>query len=309
MNTHSIITRCRLLLAKKSRTAVFHKPIVTVSLALLFAGSFMAGPSAPGQTVLFDIDNAPIHTSLPISLTASGITAYFSATGQGFSVQDYFGNNFVPAGFSGLFLSPNSINASDLLVRFDQALTDFSIMYAPEEYGCDTSATMRVTAYMSGSYVGTTTKVASNPGTWPVDTLKCIFPEGFDSVVVHYDSHPSTGCTDWGPIFAADNMRVTPLNPNAVAEDERPGSFALYQNYPNPFNQTTVIGYRLPAYSDVRLVIIDLLGREIATLVNGVGQPGYTSVTFSGDGLASGIYQYRLRAGGIVQMKRCIILK
>jgi hypothetical protein len=58
----------------------------------------------------------------------SGITTQLSATAQGFSIQDYFGNNFVPIGFTGLFIAPNSIYVSDLLIRFDQTLTDFSIM-------------------------------------------------------------------------------------------------------------------------------------------------------------------------------------
>jgi len=179
-------------------------------LRIFYALSFFCSVALPAQPVLFDFNSGPIHTSLPITLSVSGITAHFSATGDGFSIQDYFGNNFIPIGFSGLFLSPNSVFASDLVIHFDQTLTDFSILYAPEEYGCDSSATMRVTAYLRGSYVGTTTKIASTPGTWPVDTLRCSFPQGFDSVVVHYDHHPLSGCTDWGPIFAADDMTVTP---------------------------------------------------------------------------------------------------
>lgn len=181
--------------------------------------------SPASAQVLFDFDSGPIHTSLPLTLSVGGVTAHFSATGQGYSIQDYFGNLFVPIGFSGLFLSPNSIYASDLIIHFDQTLTDFAIAYAPEEYGCDSSATMRVTVYRSGSYVGTNTMIARNPGTWPVDTLSCSFPQGFDSVVVHYDHHPISGCTDWGPIFAADNMVVTPslTQPPIVTTDSAKG--------------------------------------------------------------------------------------
>lgn len=69
---------------------------------------------------------------------------------------------------------------------------------------------MLETAYMNGTFVGTNTKVASNPGTWPVDTLRGTFPQGFDSVVVHYASPPPT-CQDYGTIYLADNMRVTPI--------------------------------------------------------------------------------------------------
>jgi hypothetical protein len=281
-----------------------HTIILLISLMTIFLTS-----NLHAQAVLFDFDSAPIHTSLPLTLTVGGITAHFSATGQGFSIQDYFGNNFVPIGFSGLFICPNSINASDLLIRFDQTLTDFSIMYAPEEYGCDSSATMRVTAYLSGSYVGTNTKIASNPGTWPVDTLSCSFPQNFDSVVVHYDHARPSGCSDWGPIFAADNMRVTALSVSVISEDDLPEMFTLSQNYPNPFNPSTVISYSLPVNSWVTLKVFDVLGREVATLVNGVEHLGYKSVNFNANDLVSGVYYYRLQAGNYFETKKLIFLR
>jgi hypothetical protein len=189
------------------------RPFRRVSFsAALVAASFA---SAPGfaQSVLFDFNSAPIHTSLPIDQTVSGITAHLSATGQGFSIQGP-GSPVYPQGFSGLFIYPNSIFKADLLVGFSVPVTSFSIRYAPDELGCDDSATMRVTAYSGGTYVGTATKTASNPGTYPVDTLACAFPQGFDSVVVHWDSKPPT-CTDYGVIFFADDMRVTPAAPAA----------------------------------------------------------------------------------------------
>jgi hypothetical protein len=172
-----------------------------------------AGLCAPAtaQAVLFDFDNAPLYSPLPITLTVGGITAQFSATGHGFSIQWANTMGFTPVGFAGLCIYPSSVFPADLLVSFAPAvLTDFSILYAPEEYGCDSSATTRVTAYMSGTYVGTNTTTAYPPGTWPTGTLTFSSPQGFNSVVVHYDSPPPTG-GDWGPIFMADNMNVTPM--------------------------------------------------------------------------------------------------
>ena len=261
------------------------------------------------QSVLFDFDSAPLHSSLPIDLTVGGITAHFSATGQGYSIQDNSAP-VVPVGFTGRYIYPNSIYAADLLVKFDQTLTYFSIMYSVQELACDTSATMRVTAYMSGSYVGTNTKVASVPGTWPVDTLKCSFPQGFDSVVVHFDSHPSA-CQDWGPIFLADNMWVTPLNPTAVSDpkDKFPEKFTLQQNCPNPFNPTTLIHYVLAKSVHVRLSVFDMLGRDVATLVNELQQPGNKSVEFNSTALPSGVYFYRIIAGGFVDTKKMVVIK
>jgi len=289
--------------------------ILTACITLFFF-SVIAGVPASGQVVLFDFDNAPLHSSLPIDQTASGIAAHFSATGQGFSIQDNSAP-VVPVGFTGRFIYPNSIYLADLLIHFDQALADFSIMYSCQELGCDDAATIRVTAYMSGSFVGTNTKTASNPGTWPVDTLSCSFPQGFDSVVVHYDSRPPT-CQDYGVIFLADNMRVTPLSATAISDPggELPEMFMLRQNYPNPFNPSTTISYRLPTQSIVTLKIFDLLGREVATLVNDVEPPGYKSVNFTANNLVSGVYYYRLvvkaislgEAGNFVETKKLVLL-
>jgi hypothetical protein len=94
-------------------------------------------------------------------------------------------------------------------------------------------------------------------------------------------------------------------------------SFRLLPNYPNPFNPKTVIGYQLPAASDVKLVVYDLSGREAAVLVNGYQAPGYHAVSFDGSGLASGMYICRLTVrnisarpdGNFVQTQRMLLLK
>jgi len=73
-----------------------------------------------------------------------------------------------------------------------------------------------------------------------------------------------------------------------------PRQFALDQNYPNPFNPTTAISYRLLAVSDVKLSVFDLLGREVALLVQEQKEAGYYSVQWNASALPSGIYLYRL---------------
>ena len=279
--------------------------IVTACITLFFFGVIGQFSPASAQVVLFDFDNAPLHSSLPIDQTASGITAHLLATGQGYSIQDANVLGFTPPGFAGRIIYPNSINPADLLIHFDQPLTDFSIMYSVQELACDTSATMRVTATMNGNFVGTNTKVASVPGTWPVDTIRCSFPQGFNSVVVHFDSHPPT-CQDWGPIFMADNMRVSALA-TAVSEGRHPEMFALGQNYPNPFNPSTTISYQLPSRSHVTLKVFNLLGQETAVLVNGIESPGFKSVQWNASGVASGLYLYKLQAGKFVETKKLIL--
>ena len=163
---------------------------------------------AEAGTVLFDFDNANPYTPLPITLSVGGITAQFQGTGQGYSIQRANTLGFTPVGFGGNCIYPSSVYAADLQVAFSTVLTNFSILYAPEEYDCDSSARMRVTAYRNGTLVGTATTNA-HAGTWPTETLRFAAAAGFNSVVVHYDAPPVTG-GDWGPIFLADNMAVTP---------------------------------------------------------------------------------------------------
>ena len=181
------------------------------------------------QTVVFDFDSAPVHSSLPISLTVGGITANFSATSLGFSIQAANTLGFTPAGFAGNCIYPNSIGAADLLVSFSQPLTSFAILYAPQELGCDSSARMRVTAYMDSILAGTATTNASVPGTWPTEWLRYSSGTGFNRVVVHYDAPPA--CQDYGPIFMADNMEVVPAPPPIVlsgAAKLADGSFQFF---------------------------------------------------------------------------------
>lgn len=263
---------------------------------------------ASAQPVLFDFDSASLHSSFPVDQTAGGITAHLTAPDPGYSIQDANVLGFTPQGFAGRIIYPNSIFRTDLFIRFDQPLVQFAIMYACQELGCDDAATMRVTAYSNGNLVGTNTMTARAPGTWPVDTLSCAFAQGFDSVVIHYDSPPPT-CRDYGVIFVADNMMVTPSGATGVSEGGRPATFSLRQNYPNPFNPSTTIHFELPTQSHVRLVLYDLLGREVARLIDAQKPAGGYDVPIDGSMLPSGVYFYRLQAGGLVQTRTMVSMK
>ena len=118
-----------------------------------------------------------------------------------------------PAGFSGKCIFPSSVYASDLLIGFSKQLTGFSILYAAQELDCDCSSTLKVTAYMDSTLVGSATKSAVPGGVYPSATLAFSSSTPFDRVVVHYQSPPPCGC-DYGVIFLADNMQVTPAPTN-----------------------------------------------------------------------------------------------
>lgn len=96
---------------------------------------------------------------------------------------------------------------------------------------------------------------------------------------------------------------------NIGDETETPLTFGLLQNYPNPFNPSTEIRFSIPDDREVSLVIYDALGRETAVLINERMRAGVHSAAFNGNGLASGIYYYRLSAGGNTATAKMLLLK
>jgi hypothetical protein len=111
-------------------------------------------------------------------------------------------------------------------------------------------------------------------------------------------SHPDIGADEFVRILVAVEG----------SEGGVPASYALGQNYPNPFNPSTTISYELPIESHVTLRVFDLLGKEVATLVNGVQEPGHKSVQWNAGGVASGVYLYRLQAGSYSSTKKLLLL-
>ncbi|MGE5433140.1 MAG: T9SS type A sorting domain-containing protein [Syntrophomonadaceae bacterium] len=88
-----------------------------------------------------------------------------------------------------------------------------------------------------------------------------------------------------------------------------PLKFSLEQNYPNPFNPSTTIKFTLPYPQHVTLKIFDLLGREVATLVNEVKAEGIHNVTWKAENVSSGIYFYELRAGSTINIRKMMLLR
>jgi len=107
------------------------------------------------------------------------------------------------------------------------------------------------------------------------------------------------------------------INGIPARKDADPDAFHLLQNYPNPFNPETVVSFQLSVVSEVKLMICDILGREVATLVNELKQPGTYSVTVNGSKLASGVYFCRMEArpadggksGTFIAVKKLVIAR
>ncbi len=100
-----------------------------------------------------------------------------------------------------------------------------------------------------------------------------------------------------------------PVSVDDNHSDFSPVSFELMQNYPNPFNPNTSITYRIPETSLVSIKVYDLIGREVAVLVNEVKQSGSYQINFGSENLASGVYFYKMTAGDFSSVKKMNLLK
>ena len=113
--------------------------------------------------------------------------------------------------------------------------------------------------------------------------------------------------------MAAIQDAVDTGNPVATAvhttTQQLPKKFELQQNYPNPFNPTTEISYTIGKAGNVSLKIYNLLGQEVATLVNGYQAANTYTINFNASHLSSGVYLYELRAGNNVVTKKMTLMK
>jgi len=141
--------------------------------------------------------------------------------------------------------------------------------------------------------------------TWTVQEFTLSNIVGRDIVI------PNESC-GW---FICDNGHVyRTITPDRVTTgiESAPGlplAYRLSQNYPNPFNPSTTIRYGLPHKSIASLIVFNTLGQQVATLVQGEEEAGYHEVRFDASSLSSGVYFYRLQAGGFVQTRKLLLIR
>ena len=133
------------------------------------------------------------------------------------------------------------------------------------------------------------------------------------------DTNNGTAVGINGTILHTTNGGVTFIEEKQI--DEIPTQFLLSNNWPNPFNPSTRIQYQVSSNTHVTLKVYDMLGREIATLVNEEKEPGIYRAEFNTQdyqlasgisakgGYASGVYLYRLQAGNFVETKKMVLMK
>lgn len=121
-----------------------------------------------------------------------------------------------------------------------------------------------------------------------------------------------------GGLAAGNRIKIVPTgemppSPPGGAADEKdelkPETYDLGQNHPNPFNPTTIIKYQIPNPNYVSLKVYDVLGREVATLVDGVELAGYKSVEWNAATVPSGVYFYRVCAGNFMQTRKMVLVR
>ncbi len=163
---------------------------------------------------------------------------------------------------------------------------------------------------------------------------RCVMASGgtFGALSSNYFHHGTVGQAIIGGTQSANNFLIAgfwqlPSLATGVAPGERPdvpATFVLYQNYPNPFNPTTTIRYGLPQKSSVALLIFNTFGQQVAQFANSEMEAGYHEFQFHGQGLASGVYFFRLQvrpvdsaagrdsksgAGSFMETKKLLLLK
>jgi predicted outer membrane repeat protein len=131
---------------------------------------------------------------------------------------------------------------------------------------------------------------------WKGDTLVNLSADDY------IGSAPDMGAFEYEVTSIADHILLTPTG------------FSLHQNYPNPFNSTTTLRYDLPQKSHVTIVIYDMLGRQVRSLLSSDEEAGYKSVTWDtkddvGKTVSSGVYLYQIRVGGFTKTSRMVLLK
>jgi Secretion system C-terminal sorting domain/Beta-propeller repeat len=123
---------------------------------------------------------------------------------------------------------------------------------------------------------------------------------------VYITGYSSTDTTLWD---YATMKYVQSVNSVDNSLPNIPGRFVLEQNFPNPFNPSTTIHFSVPSSEFVTLKVFDVLGNEVATLVNEEKPAGFYEVNFNAAGLSSGIYFYKLKAGSFVETKKMLLIK
>jgi photosystem II stability/assembly factor-like uncharacterized protein len=281
-----------------TKTSLTNTPVLSfaVSDANLFAGT--------NHGVFLSTNNGTSWTQADSGLTPVGTFSYVNV--NAFAVS---GSNIFAGAYGGVFLSPNNGTS---WTKVDSGLTPV---------GSDPYVAINNLAVSGANIFASTSDgrvfLSTNNGTNWTDESSGLTGQAITSITA-CDTYLFIGVTYSvknrnNQNIPVDGIMRRPLSEMVTAVKEATGEiptrFSLSQNYPNPFNPSTVISYQIASAGKVSLKVYDILGREVATLVNSVKAAGNYTVTFIATNLPSGVYFYRLQAGTYSNTKKLLLLK
>jgi hypothetical protein len=261
--------------------------------------------TSSGTTYWEWLANMPSHSLSGYSLTASttsdstpGGTPYFKYFVSAHTENPFvFWDSNVDSGYSVDNLRPETVHS---LIAQVQAGPSVLLRWGRNTGDPDVGAYEVHRSTVDGFVPGPSSRIAQT-----ADTMLA-------------DGTPDQGTTNFYRVVTVDihgNRSAPSEQASAVVtgmmeqEGGVPTSYALEQNYPNPFNPTTVIQYALPVAGHVKLMVYTTLGEEVAVLIDEEQEAGYRSVTWHAASIPSGVYLYRLQAGGFAEARKLLLVK
>jgi len=252
------------------------------------------------ESVYRRMHGEPEFVPEPQPMLSPGTLRFFDVTENGTKVFPLMNRaSLYDSANPGFVLTPSDTAALKQFLYFRWCCSaDFAWAYHPE------LSVQRVWPLRENLAYTNTTLVTAGMGGFPLGDLYRWFPDKY---------------AQWQSQKEAENARIfawlnTGKDPGTVGVREQtsgavPLRFTLGQNYPNPFNPTTQISYAVPQNIYISVKVYNHFGQEVATLVEGVRQPGEYLVTFDASGFASGVYFYQLRAKDFVETRKFLLLK
>jgi hypothetical protein len=306
-----------------------HKPFQFIAMAVLVV---LSASQSFGQSAASVTWNCTVTDSVKPSVILGAVTAD-TAAGSNFYVRDYTGANNGPLGVTnmrwwpgtGVSWGPETAPVDNRYIQFSitpaagNSFTASSVSFWSAGGG---TAGMRALLYASTdptfatkTKVGDTINLPHATNVGPAQFINAMNITASNGQTFYFRIYPwYTGAASTSKYVYTQLVIITGTTSSSTAVEEQPAlplptAYALEQNYPNPFNPTTAIRYQLPVAGKVRLTVYNLLGLELATLVNGVQDAGTHIATWNAPALASGMYFYKIETGNFTRTMKMVLQK